>query len=109
MRAVNLLPTPRVEQRQDDGRRRGLTTKAVAIAAGLLLVFVMAAAGYAFVHERSAVNHRRSTLEGLQAKVANNHAAATSSAAVAAQTQGYLAAVTSAASGRVDWDGLLNQ
>ena len=109
MRAVNLLPAPRVEQRQDDGQRRGRTTKAVAIAAGLLLVFVTAALGFAFVHERSAVNDRQSTLSGLQAKVAQTHAAAASSAAAAAATQAQITAITSAASGRIAWDALLNQ
>jgi hypothetical protein len=109
MRAVNLLPAPRVEQRQDDGRRRGRTTKAVAIAAGLLLAFVIAALGVVSVQARSAVNDRQSTLDGLEAKVAQTHAAAASSAAVAAKTQGYIDAITSAASGRVDWDGLLDE
>src|SRR5947208_11181300 len=109
MRAVNLLPAPRVEQRQDDGQRRGRTTMAVAIAAGLLLVFVTAALAFALMHERSVVNDRRSTLDGLQAKVAQTHAAKPSSAAEAAKTQGQLAAITSAASGRIAWDGLLDQ
>jgi Tfp pilus assembly protein PilN len=109
MRAVNLLPAPRVEQRQDDGRRRERTTKAVAIAAGLLLVFVTAALALAFVHERSDVNDRRSTLNGLEAQVAQTHAAAASSAAAAAATQAQITAITSAASGRIAWDALLNQ
>jgi len=109
MRAVNLLPAPRVEQRQDDGRHRGRTTKVVAIAAGVLLVCVTAALAAAFVHERSAVNDRQSTLNGLQAKVAQTHAAAASSAAAAAATQAQITAITSAASGRIAWDDLLNQ
>src|SRR5439155_727567 len=96
-------------QRQDDGLRRGRTTKAVAIVAGLLLVFVTTALAFAVVHERSAVNDRRSTLDGLQEKVAQTHAAAASSAAVAAATQAQITAITSAASGRVAWDDLLNQ
>jgi Tfp pilus assembly protein PilN len=109
MRAVNLLPAPRVEHRQDDGRRRGRTTKAVAIAAGLLLVFVTAVLGFAFMHERSAVNDRRSTLDGLQTQVAQNQAAKASSAAAAAATQAQITAITSAATGRIAWDDLLNQ
>ena len=59
MRAVNLLPAPRVETRQDDGQSRARATKAAAIAAGLLVAFVMAAVGFAFVQERSAVNDRQ--------------------------------------------------
>src|SRR5437763_2574734 len=109
MRAVNLLPAPRVEQRQDDRRRRGRTPKVVAIGAGLLLVLVTAALAFAFVDGRSNVSDRQSTLDALQAKVSQTHAAAASSAAGAAKTQGYLSAITSAASGRVAWDGLLNQ
>lgn len=116
MRAVNLLPAPRVETRQDDAESRARTTRAVAIAAGLMVAFVMAAVGFAFVQERFAVNDRRATLDGLQAKVSQSHAAtassraaAASSAAVAAKTQGYLNAIKSAASGRIAWDGLLDQ
>src|SRR4051812_24133095 len=109
MRAVNLLPAPRVETRQDDGQGRARTTKAAAVAAGLMVACVTAAVGFAFVHERSAANDRRSTLDGLQAKVAQTQAAKASSAAVAAKDQGHLAAVTSAASGRMAWDGLLDQ
>jgi Tfp pilus assembly protein PilN len=116
MRAVNLLPAPRVDQRQDDSRRRERTTKAIAIAGGLVLVFVTAALVFAFMHERSVVNDRQSTLDGLhakvaqsQAKAAQSHAAAASSAAVAAATQAQITAIKSAASGRVAWDDLLNQ
>jgi Tfp pilus assembly protein PilN len=109
MRAVNLLPAPRVETRQDDGQSRARTTKAVAIAAGLTLAFVTAAVGFAFVHERSAANDRQSTLDSLQAKIAHTHAATASSAPVATKTQGHLAAITSAASGRMAWDRLLDQ
>jgi Tfp pilus assembly protein PilN len=109
MRPVNLLPAPRVETRQDDGQSSARTTKAVAIAAGLTLAFVTAAAGFAFMHERSAANDRQSTLDDLQAKIAHTHAATASSAPVATNTQGHLAAITSAASGRMAWDRLLDQ
>jgi Tfp pilus assembly protein PilN len=109
MRAVNLLPAPRIEQRQDDSQSLARTNKAIAIAAGLLLAFVTAAVGFAFVHERSAVNDRQSTLDGLQAKVARTHAATEPSAAVATKKQAHLAAVKSAASGRRAWDDLLDQ
>ena len=69
------LPAPRVETRQDDGQSHARTTTAGAIAAGLMVAFVTAAVGFAFVQERSAVNDRQSTLDGLQAKVAQTHAA----------------------------------
>src|SRR3954463_14907177 len=109
MRAFNLLPAPRVETRQDDGRRSARTTRAVAIAAGLMVTVVTAAVGFAVVQERSAVNDRRSTLDGLRAQVAQTHVAAATSAPVATKTQGHLAAITTAASGRTAWDGLLDQ
>src|SRR3954447_1816947 len=116
MRAVNFLPAPRVETRQDVAQSRARTTRSGALAAGLLVAFVTAALGYAFVHERSTVNDRRSTLDGLHAKVAETraanaktHADNASSAAVAAKTQGHVAAITSAASGRMAWDALLDQ
>src|SRR4051794_10378287 len=109
MRAFNLLPAPRVETRQDDGRRSARTTSAVAIAAGLMVAVVTASLGFAFMQERSAVNDRRSTLGGLQTQVAETHVAAAPSAPVATKTQGHLAAITSAASGRMAWDRLLDQ
>jgi Tfp pilus assembly protein PilN len=109
MRAVNLLPAPRVEKRQDHGESRARTTKVIAIAAGLMLALVTVAVGFAFVQEHSAVNDRRSTLDGLQAKLAQTHVAKAPSAAGAAKTQDHLAAITSAASGRIVWDGLLDQ
>ena len=110
MRPVNLLPAPRVETRQDAPQSHGRTTTAGAIAAGLLVAFVTAAVGLAFVQERSAVNDRRSTLDGLQANVAKAQAASrASSAPVAPTTQGHLVAVTAAASGRMAWDDLLDQ
>ena len=40
MRAVNLLPAPRVETRQDDGQSLARATKAAAIAAGLMVTCV---------------------------------------------------------------------
>src|SRR3954471_3019761 len=116
MQAFNLLPAPRVETRQDDGRHRARTTRAVAIAAGLMVAFVTATLGFAFVQGRSAVNDRQSTLDGLKAKVAHTQAkaahtqaATASSGADAAKAQGHLAAITTAASGRMAWDGLLDQ
>ena len=72
-------------------------------------MFVTAVLGFAFMHERSAVNDRRSTLDGLQTQVAQNQAAKASSAAAAAATQAQITAITSAATGRIAWDDLLNQ
>src|SRR3954454_1394270 len=109
MRPVNLLPAPRVETRQDDGQSRARATTAVAIAAGLMVTVVTASVGFAVVQERSAVNDRRSTLDGLRAQVAQTHVAAASSAPVATKTERHLAAITTAASGRMAWDGLLDQ
>jgi Tfp pilus assembly protein PilN len=110
MRAVNLLPTtPRTEARRDAGQDRGRTTRAVAVAAGLALVLVAVLVGFAFVQGRSDVSDRQTTLDGIQAEVAQTQAAAALTAAVAAQRQSHLAAVTSAASGRTAWDRLLFQ
>jgi Tfp pilus assembly protein PilN len=109
MRAVNLLPAPRVEKRQDDGESRARTTKVIAIATSLTLALVVVAVAFAFTQERSAVNDRRATLDGLQAQVAQTHAATAPSASAAAKIQGHLDAITSAASGRIVWDGLLDQ
>ena len=103
MRAVNLLPAPRVEKRQDDGQSRARTTKAIAIAAGLALVCVAVVLGLAFMQARSDVSDRQATLDGLQAEVAQTQAAAAVTAAVAAADAG---APRRGHVGRVRADGL---
>jgi Tfp pilus assembly protein PilN len=109
MRAVNLLPAPRVEKRRDSGDSRGRTTKAIAVAAAAALVLVVVAVVLAFTQARSDVSDRRAALDGVQADVAQMQAAASLSKAAAAQAQAHLSAVTTAASGRTAWDGLLDQ
>ena len=109
MRAVNLLPDPRTDKRHADRPSRLQSTKAIAAAAGAVLVLVAAVSGVAFTKARSDVSDRQSTLNGLQAELAGVQAKATVSAAAADQTQAHLAAVSTAASGRIAWDGLLDQ
>jgi Tfp pilus assembly protein PilN len=109
MRAVNLLPAPRVEKRQDDGQSRARTTKATAVVAALVLVLAAVVLGYGFVQARTDANDRQARLEAVQAQVAQVQASAAISAAAAAQTQAHLNAVTTAASNRMAWDGLLDQ
>ena len=58
---------------------------------------------------RSDVSDRQSTLDGLQAEVAQLQASAALSAAETSQMQAHLAAVSAAGSGRMAWDGLLDQ
>jgi Tfp pilus assembly protein PilN len=108
MRAVNLLPAPRADKRQDSQSRPRSTT-GVAAAAAAVLVLAAIAIGVAFTLERSAVNDRRAKLDALQAQVARTRADASVSAALAAQAQAYLSAVTTAASGQTAWDTLLDQ
>ena len=109
MRAVNLLPDPRTDKRHADRPSRLQSTKAIAAAAGAVLVLVAAVSGVAFTKARSDVSDRQSTLNGLQAELAGVQAKAAVSAAAADQTQAHLAAVSTAASGRIAWDGLLDQ
>jgi Tfp pilus assembly protein PilN len=109
MRAVNLLPAPRVENGQDDVQGRAQTTKAIAIAAGLVLVLVAVVLGFSYAHGRSSVSDRQAKLDGLHAEVAQAQAAAAVPAAAASTMQAHLAAITSAASGRIAWDALLEQ
>ena len=109
MRAVNLLPDPRTDKRHADRPSRLHSTKAIAAAAGAVLVLVAAVSGVAFTKARSDVSDRQSTLNGLQAELAGVQAKAVVSAAAADQTQAHLAAVSTAASGRIAWDGLLDQ
>ena len=110
MRAVNLLPAPRVEKRQAAAQSRLRSTNGIAAAAGAVLVLVAALLALGFVQARSDVSDRRATLDRLEAQVAqSSEAAASASAAVAAQAQAHLAAFTAASSGRSNWDGLLDQ
>jgi Tfp pilus assembly protein PilN len=109
MRAVNLLPTPRVEKRQDDVQSRARTTKAIAIVAVVALALVAVVLGFAYTHGSSNVSDRQAKLDGLKAEVAQAQAAAAVPGAARATTQAHLAAITSAASGRIAWDGLLGE
>jgi len=108
MRAVNLLPAPRVEK-QDGSQSRLRSTNAIAAAAGAVLVLVTVLLALGFVQGRSDVSDRRTTLDRLEAQVAQKQADASVSAAAAAKVQSQLAAFTAASSGRANWDGLLDQ
>jgi Tfp pilus assembly protein PilN len=108
MRAVNLLPAPRVEK-QDGSQSRLRSTNAIAAAAGAVLVLVTVLLALGFVQGRSDVSDRRTTLDRLEAQVTQKQANASVSAAVAAQAQAQLAAFTAASSGRAAWDNLLDQ
>ena len=55
------------------------------------------------------MSDRRTTLERLEAQVAQVQVDASASAAVAAQAQAHLSAFAAASSGRANWDGLLDQ
>ena len=109
MRGVNLLPAPRVEKRPATAQTGLRSKNGIAATAGAVLVLVAALLALGFVQGRSDVSDRRATLEGLEAQVAQKQAAASVSAAVAAQAQAHLAAFTAASSGRSNWDGLLDQ
>src|SRR4051794_18692837 len=106
MRPFNLLPAPGAEKRQEESQRSART---IAVAAGLTLVLVAIVFGLAFSQARTAADDRHATLTRLEAEVAQTQAASALTAAEAARTQAHLAAVTSAASGRTAWDGLLGQ
>ena len=109
MRALNLLPAPRVEHRQDGSQSRLRSTNGIAAAAGAVLVLVTVLLALGFVQGRSDVNDRRTTFDRLDAQIAQEPADASLSAAAAAQAQAQLAAFTAASSGRAAWDNLLDQ
>src|SRR4051794_22045779 len=106
MRPFNLLPAPGAETRHEESQS---SAKRIALAMGLTAVLVAIVFGLAFSQARSGANDRHATLTRLQAEVAQTQAASALTAAEAARTQAHLAAVTSAASGRTAWDGLLGQ
>src|SRR4051794_4891276 len=106
MRPFNLLPAPGAEKRQEESQRSART---IAVAAGLTLVLVAIVLGLAFSQARTGATDRQATLTRLEAEVAQTQTASALTAAEAARTQAHLAAVTSAASGRTAWDGLLGE
>jgi Tfp pilus assembly protein PilN len=110
MRAVNLLPDPRTDKRHDDGRDRLRSTRMIAVAGGAVLVALAVVLGAAFISARSDVHDRQAKLEGVQSQVAAAQVSAAASAAAAAgRTEAHLTAVSTAASQRLAWDGLLDQ
>jgi len=108
MRALNLLPAPRVEKR-DSSQSPLRSANGIAAAAGAVLVLVTVLLALGFVQGRSDVSDRRTTLDRLEAQVAQKQADASVSTAAAAQVQAQLAAFTTASSGRANWDNLLDQ
>jgi Tfp pilus assembly protein PilN len=109
MRAVNLLPDPRTDKRHDDGRDRLRSTKMIAVAAGAVLIALAVILGAAFAKAHSDVSDRQAKLEGVQSQVAAAQVSAAASAAAAGRADAHLAAVSTAASQRLAWDGLLDQ
>ena len=100
MRALNLLPAPRVEKR-DASQSRLRSANGIAAAAGAVLVLVTVLLALGFVQGRSDVSDRRTTLDRLEAQVTQKQANASVSAAAAAKAQAQLAAFSAASSGRV--------
>jgi Tfp pilus assembly protein PilN len=109
MRAVNLLPDPRTDKRHDDGRDRLRSTKMIAVAGGAVLVALAVVLGAAFISARSDVSDRQAKLDSVQSQVAAAQVSAAASAAAAGRNEAHLAAVSTAASQRLAWDGLLDQ
>ena len=58
MRAVNLLPAPRGERRQDDVQTRTRTSKAIALVAAVALVLLAGVCALAYTNERSDVRDK---------------------------------------------------
>ena len=109
MRAVNLLPDPRTDKRHDDGRDRLRSTKMIAVAGGAVLIALAVVLGAAFTKAHSDVSNRQAKLESVQSQVAVAQVSVAASAAAAGRADAHLAAVSTAASQRLAWDGLLDQ
>src|SRR4051794_20238098 len=105
MRAVNLLP----EDARGEGRSVTLlTTTSVAVTAAALFVAVAVFVGVSFTQAHNKVSDKRTTLEGLQHQVTELQAARAASASTQTSDQVRVAAFTTASSGRMSWDDLLD-
>lgn len=108
MRAVNLLPANhRVGVRSPEQSQERATT--IAVAGGALVVVaiavVMAVMG---LHQRTIANDKQATLTGLQSELDAARASTTAISGEQAAISARLTAVSAASSGRVAWDGLLD-
>jgi Tfp pilus assembly protein PilN len=105
MRAVNLLPE---DARGDRGAAALLTTTSVAAVGAALFAAVLIIVGVSFVQAHGKVSDRQETLDSLTQEVTALQAQRAASASSQTTDQARVAAFTAAASGRMAWDGLLD-
>jgi len=104
MRAVNLLP----EGNRPGGMPTVLTTNTVVGGGGAVLAVVLLLFGFMFFQSHGKVSDKSDTLSALQQQVTQVQAAAARSVAQQGVDQSRVAAFTTAASGRMPWDDLLD-
>jgi Tfp pilus assembly protein PilN len=104
MRAVNLLP----EENRPGRMPTVLTKNTVVGGGGAALAVVLLLFGFMFFQSHGKVSDKSDTLSALQQQLTQVQAAAARSAAQQGVDQSRVAAFTTAASGRMPWDNLLD-
>jgi Tfp pilus assembly protein PilN len=107
MQAVNLLPAGATRGRRWGGAADGQSAKRVLITAAAAAGVVVIALAAGFVHTRSVVSDKQSTLDGLSQQVATAQATAAAAQAARANAQARHVAVTAVTSQRVTWEQVL--
>jgi len=107
MRAVNLLPDNRRPGRRSADETQARLAKATVAGAGTLVVLITSLMAVTAVQTRSSVSDKKSTLAELQRELEGTRDSSALATAAKQQLQARLTAVSTAASGRIAWDGLL--
>jgi Tfp pilus assembly protein PilN len=104
MRAVNLLP-----EGARDTHPTVLTQTTAGIGAGVLAALVAVVLSFVYVHDHGTVSDKEKTLSALRQEIVDIQVATARTEASQGADQARLSAFTTAASGRVAWDVLLDQ
>ena len=107
MRAVNLLPDNRRPGRRSAEETQARLARATVAGSGALVVLISSLMALTAVQARSSVSDKKSTLADLHRELEGTRASSSLAIAAKQQLQARLTAVSTAASGRIAWDGLL--
>jgi Tfp pilus assembly protein PilN len=108
MKAVNLLPANRRPGHRSTEQNQARATRIAALAGGVLVALVVVVVVVAGIHGRGVANEKQTVLEGLKEELGTAKSSAAAAVQAQAQYQARFSAFSTAASGRIQWDGLLH-
>lgn len=108
MKAVNLLPANRRPGHRSTEQNQARATRIAALAGGVLVALVAVVVVVAGVHGRGVANEKQMVLEGFQEQLGTAKSSAVAAVQAQASYRARFSAFSTAASSRIQWDGLLH-